>query len=103
MVLAMNSTIQIIIQQLDIPPPPIIVCTDSYSLYECLVKLRTTKEKRLMIDIIALRQLYKRRELTEVRWINGQDNLVDTITKAIPNKMLQEFLNSNEITVRLEG
>jgi hypothetical protein len=87
-VLAMNSTIQMIVRQLDIPPPPIIMCTDSYSLYECLVKLGTTKEKRLMIDIIALRQSYKRRELTEVRWINRQDNLVDAITKAIPNKML---------------
>jgi hypothetical protein len=65
-VLAMNSTIQMIIQQLDIPPPPIIVCIDLYLLYECLVKLRTTKEKRLIIDIIALRQLYKRRELIEV-------------------------------------
>jgi hypothetical protein len=77
-----------IVRQLDIPPPPIIVCTDLYLLYKCLVKLGTTKEKRLIIDIMALRQSYKRRELTEVRWINGQDNLVDAMTKAIPNKML---------------
>jgi hypothetical protein len=55
MALAMNSTIQMIVQQLDIPPPPIVVCTDSYSLYECLVKLGTTKEKCLMIDIMVLR------------------------------------------------
>jgi len=41
----------------------IIVYTDSYSLYECLVKLSTIKEKRLMIDIIAIRQSYERREL----------------------------------------
>jgi len=88
MALAMNSTIQMIVRQLDIPPPPIIICTDSYSLYECLVKLGTTKEKRLMIDIIALRQSYERRELTEVRWINGQDNPADVMTKATPNKML---------------
>jgi hypothetical protein len=67
MALAINSTIQIIVQQLDIPPPPIIMCTDSYSLYKCLVKLRTTKEKRLIIDIIVLRQSYERRELIEVR------------------------------------
>ncbi len=40
--------------KLDLPPIPIIVCTDSYSLYECLVKLGTTKEKRLIVDIIAL-------------------------------------------------
>ena len=55
-----------IVRQLDILLPPTIVCTDSYSLYECLVKLGTIKEKRLMIDIIALRQSYEKRELTEV-------------------------------------
>ena len=56
-----------IVRQLDILLPLIIIYTDSYSLYECLVKLRTIKEKRLMIDIIALRQSYEKRELTEVR------------------------------------
>ncbi|KAK1992697.1 hypothetical protein LX36DRAFT_694129 [Colletotrichum falcatum] len=49
------------------PPIPTILCTDSYSLYECLVKLGTTKEKRLMIDIMALRQSYKRREIYEIQ------------------------------------
>jgi hypothetical protein len=44
-----------------------IVCTDSFFLYKCLVKLRTTKEKHLMIDIIAIRQSYKQRELFEIR------------------------------------
>ena len=77
-----------IVRQLDIPLPPTIVYTDSYSLYECLVKLGTIKEKRLMIDIIALRQSYERRELTEVRWINRQDNPADIMTKATLNKIL---------------
>ena len=44
----------------------IIICTNSYLLYKCLIKLRTTKEKRLIIDIIAIRQLYKQRELTKI-------------------------------------
>ena len=77
-----------IVRQLDILLPLIIVYTDFYSLYECLVKLRTIKEKRLMIDIIALRQSYERRELTEVRWINRQDNPADVMTKTTLNKML---------------
>ena len=77
-----------IVRQLDIPLPLIVIYTDSYSLYECLVKLGTTKEKRLIIDIIALRQSYEKRELTEVRWINRQDNPADIITKATLNKIL---------------
>ncbi|RDW58864.1 hypothetical protein BP6252_13340 [Coleophoma cylindrospora] len=103
MAVVMSSTIRMITEQLKLPTVPIIVCTDSYSLYECLVKLGTTKEKRLMIDIMALRQSYERRELTEVRWINGQDNPADAMTKANPNKTLERLLDTNVTTVRIEG
>jgi hypothetical protein len=37
----------------------LVVYTDSKSLYEYLVKLGTTREKRLIIDIIYFRQIYK--------------------------------------------
>jgi len=52
-----NTTINMIIKQLGSKYTEIliVVYTDSYSLYKCLVKLRTTKEKRLMINIIGLR------------------------------------------------
>jgi hypothetical protein len=76
MAIAINTTIKMINEQLGFPQTPIVVCTDSYSLYECLVKLGTTEEKRLMVDIMALRQSYERREITEIRWIDGKDNLL---------------------------
>lgn len=63
MAISINDTFKLIMEQLDFSAIPTIVCTDSYSLYECLVKLDTTKEKRLMIDIMAIRQSYERREL----------------------------------------
>ncbi len=62
-----SSTIAKVIEQLELLAVPIVVYTDLYSLYKCLVKLGTTKEKRLIIDIIALRQLYKQRELYGIR------------------------------------
>jgi len=58
--IAIGTTLKIIIDRLELPTIPIIVCTDLYSLYKYLVKLSTTKEKRLIIDIIALWQSYKR-------------------------------------------
>jgi len=59
-VITIGTTLKIIIDRLKLPTIPIIVCTDLYSLYKCLVKLNTIKEKRLIINIIALRQSYKR-------------------------------------------
>lgn len=103
MAIAISTTLKMITNQLQYNEIPTIVCTDSYSLYECLVKLGTTKEKRLMIDIMALRQSYERRELFEIRWINGNDNPADSMTKAVPNKALETFVNTNSINVRMEG
>jgi transposase InsO family protein len=103
MAYALATTLHMITAHLGLPVVPTIVCTDSYSLYECLVKLGTTKEKRLMIDIMALRQSYERRELQEVRWIHGDDNLADAFTKAAPNRALEHFISSNTATIRVEG
>ena len=100
---AIGQTLDKITDQLSQPAIPIVVCTDSYSLYECLVKLGTTKEKRLMIDIMALRQSYERRELFEIRWINGADNPADAMTKATPNRALENFVSTNQVRVRVEG
>ena len=103
MAIAINTTIKMITEQLDLPQTPTVVCTDSYSLYECLVKLGTTKEKRLMIDIMALRQSYERREITEIRWIDGKDNPADAMTKSVPNRALEKFLTTNHLPVRVDG
>ncbi|KAI0991271.1 hypothetical protein K3495_g16916, partial [Podosphaera aphanis] len=92
-----------IMAELGLPTVPIIICTDSFSLYECLVKLGTTKEKRLMIDIMAIRESYERRELAEIRWINGKDNPADAMTKATPTGALRRLVETNELECRLQG
>ena len=53
-VIAIGTTLKIIINRLKLPIIPTIVYIDLYSLYKCLVKLSTTKEKRLIINIMAL-------------------------------------------------
>jgi hypothetical protein len=64
---AIRFTLTIIIKQLGLFIILIIVCIDSYSLYECLVKLGIIKEKRLIIDIMAIRESYENRKLFEIR------------------------------------
>jgi hypothetical protein len=49
-----SFTLKIITKQLKLLAIPMIVCINSFLLYKCLVKLGTTKEKRLIINIIAI-------------------------------------------------
>jgi hypothetical protein len=101
--IAINTTLKMITKQIGIEEIPTIICTNSFSLYECMVKLGTTKEKRLMIDIMAIRQSYERQELSEIQWINGNDNPANAMTKGNPVKALQSLVDTNELVVRVEG
>lgn len=103
MAIALTATTENILKQLKLSPLPVVVCTDSYSLYQFLVKLGTTSEKRLLIDIMVLRQSYETRKLHEIRWINGKDNPADAMTKSNCYKALENFIKTNSLTVRVEG
>jgi hypothetical protein len=96
---AIKGTIEAILQQ----PVPLILYTDSRSLYDCVVKLGTTSEKRLMIDIMCLRQSYERREVTEVRWIEGASNPADGLTKSTSCSALKSLIDTNRLNVKTRG
>jgi hypothetical protein len=81
---------------------PLVICTDSKSLYECLVKLGTTQEKRLMIDVMCLRQAYERREIAEVKWIKGDSNPADSMTKSKPSNALKRLIDTNTLQLDVE-
>jgi hypothetical protein len=78
----------------------LIVYTDSKSLFDCLIKLGTTQEKRLIIDVICLRQAYERREITEVKWIEGDTNPADLMTKSKPSGALKLLIDTNKIQMK---
>lgn len=59
----------------------IILCTNPKLSYNCLVKLGTTQEKRLIVDIMCLQQSYERWKIMEIRWIDGNSSLANAIAK----------------------
>jgi hypothetical protein len=65
--ITIRSTLNIIINYLSLFYVLIVMCTDSMSLYKYLVKLSTTKEKRFIINIIALQEAYKRSEIKDIK------------------------------------
>ena len=101
--IAISTTLRQIARTLNLPYTPIVICSDSKSLYDCLVKLGTTNEKRLMIDIMSLRESYEKREISEIRWINGKDNPADACTKKTPNQSLQKLVSTNRLTIKVEA
>ncbi|KAF1827977.1 hypothetical protein BDW02DRAFT_513711, partial [Decorospora gaudefroyi] len=64
--ITIRSTLNVIIDYLSLSYILIIIYIDSLSLYKCLVKLSTTKKKRLIINIIAIRKAYKRSKLIDI-------------------------------------
>ena len=54
MAIIIGTTLKMITDRLELPVIPTIIYTNLYLLYKYLVKLSTIKEKRLIIDIIAL-------------------------------------------------
>ncbi|KZL72015.1 hypothetical protein CT0861_11847 [Colletotrichum tofieldiae] len=63
--ISLSITLNQILYTLQVLRILVIMCLDLRSLYKCLVRLSITDEKRLMIDIISLRELYKKKEILE--------------------------------------
>ena len=50
---------------------------------------------------MCLRQAYKRREITEVKQINGRDNPVDIMTKAKLCQALKTLIDMNKLNLEV--
>jgi hypothetical protein len=54
-----------------------------------------------MVDLIYLRQAYKQCEITKVKWISGNNNLADAITKAKPCQALKTLIDINKLDLKV--
>jgi hypothetical protein len=77
----------------------LILVIDSKSLYDCLVRLEITVEKRLMMNVMTLRQSYERREITEIKWIHESNYSLDSMTKSKSFSTLKTIVDFNKINL----
>lgn len=66
--------------------------TDSKQLFDALTKGKQTTERRLMIEIMAARQAYRRFEIAAIGLVRGEDNPADGLSKVNDNGALQRLL-----------
>ncbi len=77
----------------------LILVIDTKFLYDCLVRVEITVEKRLMMNVMTLRQSYERREITEIKWIHESNNSVDSMTKSKSFSALKTIIDINRINL----
>ena len=72
---------------------PMVMLTDSKSLFDVLVKNSTTLERRLMIDFKAARDAYNSKEISNIGFIRSHCNAADAFTKAKGCEALERILS----------
>jgi hypothetical protein len=49
---------------------------------------------------MCLRQLYERREITEIKWINKDNNPADAMIKSKPCQALRDLIDTNTVNLK---
>lgn len=55
--------------------------TDCYSLKDAILSTKQVAEKRLRIEISSIRELLQQKKISEVKWIESENQLADCLTK----------------------
>ncbi len=79
----------------------LIFCIDAKSLCDCLIKFDITRKKRLMINVMSLRQLYKCRKIIEIKWIHDINNSIDFMIKSKTFSILKTLIDFNTINMNV--
>jgi hypothetical protein len=75
----------------------ILMYTDSLSLFDFITKSSTTTEKRLMIDLVVVREACDRTEIAQLAFLRTNCNPADALTKVSRNTYLETILTTGTI------
>lgn len=70
---------------------------DSKSLFDVITRNKKTTEKRLMVDVIAMREVYVKMEIDDMRWIRSERNPSDALNQVKDNLILNHIIDQGMI------
>lgn len=76
--------------------------TDSKSLFDIITKCTSMTEKRLLIDVKAVREAYEKFEVSDVGFVRSENNPADSFTKMRPNDALNRILHFNKSDFKID-
>lgn len=74
--------------------------TDSKSVFDVITLNTTTSEKRLMVDIRAIREAYDRMDIDAVAWIRSELKTADYLPKVKENGVLNSIIDEGWLSIR---
>lgn len=75
----------------------LVLYTISKSLFDCIIGLNSTAEKRFLINLVRLRQIYEHRELNEVVCLPSIQSAADAMTKQNRSGALHTLFIDNKV------
>ncbi len=78
---------------------PLILLTDSKSLFDVISNGTRTSEKRMMLEIAAAREGYRRKDISNIGFFRSSKNLADCLTKPMNQANLLSVLRSGKLSV----
>jgi hypothetical protein len=75
----------------------ILTYTDSLSLFDVITQSSTTAEKRLVIDLVVVREAYDRMEIAQLAFLRTNWNPADALTKVSRNTYLETIMSTGTI------
>ena len=80
---------------------PLLMYTDSDSVFKVIIKNSMTTERRLMTDLEAPRQAYSAREISDIGWVCSADNPADGFTKQGECVALRKLMEDGRLDVEV--
>lgn len=75
---------------------------DSERIFNVIVRSDITAEKRLVIDIQAVREAFENKEIDHVGWIRTKENIADRLTRTKKFEVLEKHLDTTMIVAKAE-